>query len=246
MPSLLTAGLVAVLAVTAAAGRPLLAAVVIVVQALFTLGGVRFSSVHAARPAAWLAFAVAAAASIWTVYDGTPGMRPVAAMLGPALVAAVAIQLLRRGGRPGLTASLTLTVAACALAVLPVAWVALRAAEGGVYAVGLGLLGVGAVGLAEGLPLSVTVRRALAVLGAGGLAAGLVLVIDDVAAAVPAVGAVVVASFTALTAVTALAAVDRIGQEAGTHDSVPVPLRVSMPIVTTAPVAYVLGRILVG
>ena len=120
------------------------------------------------------------------------------------------------------------------------------AAEGGVYAVGLGLLGVGAVGLAEGLPLSVTVRRALAVLGAGGLAAGLVLVIDDVAAAVPAVGAVVVASFTALTAVTALAAVDRIGQEAGTHDSVPVPLRVSMPIVTTAPVAYVLGRILVG
>jgi hypothetical protein len=242
----MTAGLVAVLAVTAAAGSPLLAAAVIVVQVLFTLGGVQSSSVHEARPAAWLALAAAVGASVWTVYEGTPGMRPAAALLGPALLGAVAIQLLRRDGRPGLTASLTLTVAACALAILPVAWVALRAAESGVYAVGLGLLGVGIVGLAELMPLPVAVRRALAVLAAGGLAAGLVLVVGAVAAAVPAVGAVVVATFTALTAVTALAAVDRIGAEAATPDAVPTQLRVSLPIVATAPVAYVLGRILVG
>jgi hypothetical protein len=127
-----------------------------------------------------------------------------------------------------------------------VAWVALRAADAGVYAVGLGLLGVGIVGLAEGVPIPVAVRRALAVLAAGGLAAGLVLLVGPVAAAVPAVGAVVVAAFTALTAVTAMAAVDRIGHEAGVHDSVLAPVRVSFPIVATAPVAYVLGRILVG
>ncbi|MGH8825036.1 MAG: hypothetical protein ACRDVN_11220 [Jiangellaceae bacterium] len=246
MQPLMTVGLVAVMAVAAVAGRPLLAAAVIIVQAQFTLGGVRSSSVHEARPAGWLALAVAVAASVWTVADGTASMRPVAALLGPALLAGVAIQLVRRDGRPGLTASLTLTVAACALGVLPVAWIALRSADSGVYAIGLGLLGVGAVGLAEGLPLPVAVRRALAVLVAGGLAAGLVLLFADVAAAVPAVGAVVVAALTALTAVTALAAVDRIGAESGSPESVLAALRVSLPIVTTAPVAYVLGRILVG
>lgn len=242
----MTAGLVAVLAVAAVAGGPLLAAAVIIVQVVFTLGGVWSSSAHEARSAAWLALVVAAAASVWTVYEGTSGMRPAAALLGPALVGAVAIQLLRRDGRPELTRSLTLTVAACTLAVLPVAWVALREADDGVYAVGLGLLGVGIVGLAEGVPLPVAIRRALAVLAAGGLAAGVVLLVGPVAAEVPAVGAVVVATFAALTAVTALAAVDRIGVEAENRDAALLPVRISLPIVATAPVAYVLGRMLVG
>ena len=62
---------------------------------------------------------------IWVIVGDPSELWPVAALLGPAVVAAVMIQLARRGGRQALTASLTMTVAACALAVLPVAWVAL-------------------------------------------------------------------------------------------------------------------------
>ncbi|MGH8774993.1 MAG: hypothetical protein ACRDWI_07400 [Jiangellaceae bacterium] len=247
MSPLLTAALVAVLAVASAAGRPLLAAGVVVVQLVFALGGVRLSAVPAAAAAGWLAAVVGVSGSVWTALDDTTAMRPVAALLGPALVAAVVVQLGRRDGRPGLTVSLTMTVAACTLAALPVAWVALRAADGGAYAVALGLLGVGVVSVAEGLRGSPAVRRGLAVLVAGALAAGLVLLVGDVAAEVPAVGALVVAVFGALIAVTALAAVDRMAGEAGGGAAAALdPLRVTLPIVAAAPVSYVLGRILVG
>jgi hypothetical protein len=113
--------------------------------------------------------------------------------------------------------------------------------------VGLGLLGVGVVAVAEAIPLSPAARRMLAVLVAAGLAAGLVFLIDDVAVTVPAVGAVVVTAFGALTAASALAAVDRLGVESGNRDgAMLVPLYVALPIVAAAPVVYVLGRILVG
>ena len=247
MASVLSTALVAVLAIAAAVGRPLLGAGVAVVQVVFTLGGIRPAAVPALREGAWLALVVSVTASVWLVVGDPSEMWPVAALLGPALVVAVMIQLLRRDGRQALTTSLTMTVAACALALLPVAWLALRGADGGVHAVWLGLLGVGVVVLAELLPTPAAVRRSLAVVLAGALAAALVTVADGVAAAVPAVGGVVVTTFAALTAVTAVAAVDRVGEEMGdsTVDLL-TPLRVTMPIVVAAPVAYVLGRVLVG
>ncbi len=247
MTSVLSTALVAVLAIAAALGRPLLGAGVAVVQVVFTLGGVRPAAVPAIRAGAWLALVVSVGASVWLVVGGSSEMWPVAALLGPALVVAVMIQLIRRDGRHALTTSLTMTVAACALALLPVAWLALRGAEGGVHAVWLGLLGVGAVGLAELLPAPAALRRSLAVVFAGALAAALVAVADGVASTVPAVGGVVVTTFVALTAVAAVAAVDRVGEELGdsTVDLL-TPLRVTMPIVVAAPVAYVLGRVLVG
>ena len=247
MTSVLSAALVAVLAIAAAVGRPLLGAGVAVVQVVFTLGGVRPAAVPAVRAGAWLALVVSVSASVWLVVGDPSEMWPVAALLGPALVVAVMIQLIRRDGRHALTTSLTVTVAACALALLPVGWLALRGAEGGVHAVWLGLLGVGVVGLAELLPAPAALRRSLAVVFAGALAAALVSVADGVAAAVPAVGGVVVTTFAALTAVTAVAAVDRVGEELGdsTIDLL-TPLRVTMPIAVAAPVTYVLGRVLVG
>jgi hypothetical protein len=234
MASVLSTALVAVLAIAAGVGRPLLGAGVAVVQVVFTLGGVRPAAVPALREGAWLALAVSVAASVWLVVGDPSEMWPVAALLGPALVVAVMIQLLRRDGRQALSTSLTMTVAACALALLPVAWLALRGAEGGVHAVWLGLLGVGIVVLAELLPTPAAVRRTLAVVLAGALA-------------VPAVGGVVLTTFAALTAVTAVAAVERVGEEMGdsTVDLL-TPLQVTMPIVVAAPVAYVLGRVLVG
>jgi hypothetical protein len=116
-----------------------------------------------------------------------------------------------------------------------------------VHAVWLGLLGVGVVGLAEVLPIPVAVRRSLAVLLAGALGAGLVFAAEGVADAVPTVGGVVLATVAALTAVTAVAAVDRVAEEVDrTTAGVLTPLRVTAPIVVAAPVAYVLGRVLVG
>jgi hypothetical protein len=247
VPSVLSAVLVAVLALAAAVGRPLLGAGVATVQVLFTLGGVRPAAVPAARPGAWLALVVSVGASAWMVFSDPDDMWPVAALLAPAFVVAIMIQLLRQDGRHDLTMSLAMTVAACSLAVLPVAWLALRAAAGGVHAVWLGLLGVGVVGLAELLPAPAAARRSIGILLAGALAAGLMVVSGGVAAAVPAVGGVVVTAFAALTAVTAIAAVDRVAAEVGGRTASGLtPLRVSLPIVVAAPVSYVLGRILVG
>jgi hypothetical protein len=245
--SVLSAALVAVLALAAAVGRPLLGVGIAAVQVVFTLGGVRPAPVPAARSGAWLALMVSIGASAWMVFADPNGRWPVAVLLGPAFVAAIAIQLGRQDGRRAMTMSLTMTVAACALAVLPVAWLALRATEGGVHAVWLGLLGVGVVGLADALPIPVVARRFLAILLAGGVAAGLMLVAGGVAAAVPKVGGVVVAAFAALSAVIAVAAVDRVAAEAGDGTvSVLTPLRVSLPVVVAAPVSYVLGRVLLG
>lgn len=247
MPWLPASGFIAALALASVAGRTVLAAGVVVVQFVFALGGVRRASVPATRLAGWLALTVGVAGSVWTAFADTADLKPVASLLGPALVVAVVVQLARRDGRAYLTESLTLAVGACALAVLPVAWIALRGADGGAYAVGLGLLGVGVVAVAEAIPLSPAVRRMLAVLVATALAAGLVSLIDDMAEAVPAVGAVVVTAFGALAATSALAAVDRLGVEVGDRDgAMLVPLYVALPIVAAAPVVYVLGRILVG
>ena len=247
MPWLPASGFIAALVLASAAGRTVLAAAIVVVQFVFALGGVRRAAVPAARPAGWLALTVGVVGSVWTAFADTANLKPAASLLGPALVVAMVVQLARTASREYLTESLALAVGASALAVLPVAWISLRGAEGGAYAVGLGLLGVGVVAVAEAIPLSSAARRMLAVLVAAGLAAGLVSLIDGVAAAVPAVGAVVVTAFGALTATSALAAVDRLGVEVGDRDgAMLVPLYVALPIVAAAPVAYVLGRILVG
>jgi hypothetical protein len=245
--SVLSAALVAVLALAAAVGRPFLGAGVAAVQVVFTIGGVRPAAVPAARSGAWLALVVSVGASVWMVVGDPNGMWPIAALLAPAVVVAITIQLARQDGRHAMTGSLAMTVAACALAVLPVAWLALRAAAGGLHAVWLGLLGVGVVGLAELLPWPVPARRSAGILLAGAVAAGLTLVAGGVATTVPAVGGVVVTTFAALTAAAAIAAVDRVTAEAGGSAAGGLTsLRVTLPIVVAAPVSYVLGRILVG
>jgi hypothetical protein len=248
VPSVLSAALVAVLALAAAVGRPLLGAGVAVVQVVFTLGGVRPAPVPAAGAGATLALVVSVGGSIWMVVADPSGIWPVAVLLGLAFVAAITIQLGRHeDGRQAVTMSLSVTVAACALALLPVAWLALRAAEGGASAVLLGLLGVGVVGLVELLPMPAVTRRSVAILLAGAVAAGLMLIAGGGEATVPAVNGVVVTAFAAVAAVVAVAAVDRIAAEAG-DDTVTVvtPLRVTLPVVVAAPVSYVLGRILLG
>jgi sorbitol-specific phosphotransferase system component IIC len=108
------------------------------------------------------------------------------------------------------------------------------------------LLGVGLVGLAELLPMPAVARRPVAILLAGAVGAGLMLVTSGAGAAAPVVSGVV-AAFAAVSAVVAVAAVDRMAAEASDNSvSVLTPLRVTLPIVMAAPVSYVLGRILLG
>jgi hypothetical protein len=254
--SLLAAGLIGVLAVGSAAGGGFLAAGVLVAQVVLVMGAVRVAPVPLANGAAWLALLVGVGATVWTAWSGLPGLAPVAMVLGPAFVLAIVLQLMRRDGRPRLTASLTLTVTACVLTVLPVAWVGLRYADGGNHAVVLGLLGAGIAVLADALGISTMLRRLLAVLVAAAAAAGLVGWLDSLSS-VPPVSAVAVAAFGAVMAIVAVAAVDVLADESRrrqghlmvgqTRDAAVAvtPLRVVMPVVVAAPVVYVLGRILV-
>ncbi|SDU11239.1 hypothetical protein SAMN04488563_0138 [Jiangella alkaliphila] len=278
--SLAVAALAGVLALASASGSTLLAGGLALVIVIFTLGGVAAARAGAARWSAGIALMAGLGALGWTWSEGSSDLTPMAALLGPTLVASIVVQLLRRDGRAGLTTSLALSVTACVLAVLPVALLALRESHDGEYPVGLALLGVGAVGLAESLPMSRAVGRLVGVLLAALGAGALVLTTDWVSEAVPAVSAVVVATFAGLLAAVAFAAVDRLadeftpqpapvavrvggdpaagpGAEAGPGAgaepaplprgaSAFLPLRVSLPFVAAAPVAYVLGRIFVS
>ncbi|MFW6204882.1 MAG: hypothetical protein ACOC96_07905 [Actinomycetota bacterium] len=266
MSLLLAFGLVGVLALAAAVGSELLAAGVAVAQLVFAFGVVRMAPIPGAGRAAWLALITGLAAAGWMASTGTPALTPMAKVLGPVVLVAIVLQLWRRDGRARMTTSLTFMVAAAVLAVLPAAWVGLWHTDSGrgQYAVWLGLLGVGITVLSEMLGVSSALRRLLAVLVSGAVAAGLVTVVDP-ATDLPAVGAVVIAAFGAVMAVAALAGIDRlaaepvrraedgplvVGKTAVTAErdvaAAVSSCRITLPVIVAAPVVYVLGRILVG
>lgn len=258
MPSLLAAGLVAVLALASAAGSPVLAAGVVLVQGLFALGAVRPAGVPGAVTAAWLALGIGVGSSVWLVADDIPRLTPMARLLAAGFLLAIVVQLWRRHGRPMLTTSLSVTAAAVVLAALPASLVALRTADGGVYAVGLGLLGVGIVLVVDGVGGRSVLMRMLAVLGAAAAAVVVVMLVS--LADVPEVGAVVLAAFGALLAVAALYAVERMAAESSSEGepagggtdllqlvAVDIrPLQLTLPIIMAAPVIYLLGRLLIA
>ncbi|TDE01451.1 hypothetical protein [Jiangella asiatica] len=211
--SLAVAALAGVLGLASASGRTLLAGGIALVVLIFTLGAVSAARVRAARWSAAVSLAAGGAALAWTYGEETSDLTPIAAVLGPTLLASVVVQLFGQDGRARLTASLAYSVSACVLAVLPVCWLALRESPDGPYAVGLALLGVGVVGVTETVPISRAVRRLLGVLLAAVVTGALVLTTGWVDEAVPAVSAVVVATFAGLMAAVAFAAVDRLAEE---------------------------------
>ncbi len=181
----------------------------------FALGAVRAAGFPSAGWSAVLALATGAGALTWTYLERTSDLTPIGALLGPTVVLSIAVQLWRRDGRAELTSSLTISVAACVLAVLPVTWVALRESSDGIYSVGFALLGVGAVALADVLPVSRALRRVVGVLVAAVAAGVLVMTVERIGDAVPPVSAVVVAAFAGVIGAIGFAAVDRIADEAG-------------------------------
>ncbi|AYY14517.1 hypothetical protein EF847_19280 [Actinobacteria bacterium YIM 96077] len=227
--SIIAAVLAGVLALASASSPVLFAAGLAVVQVVFALGVVRASGLPSARPAAWLALIAGVGALVWVERSGTPELVPVAAVLGPTVLIAIVVQLLRRDGRGELNRALSLVVAACVLVTLPVIWVALHATSAGVHTVGFALLGVGVVALAEALPASRALRRVLGVVVASSATAVLVTVLESMESAVPAVSAVVIAAFSGVMTGVAFAMADRLAGESGPAGSAGATSQASNP-----------------
>ncbi|HEX4699349.1 MAG TPA: hypothetical protein VH857_08335 [Actinomycetes bacterium] len=177
--------------------------------------------------------AAAADVAVLAADDARPSA-PLAAVLALSLLAAFVVQLFRRDGREGLTASLTATGTAETMVVLGSLWLALDTVRRGDAVLLVAVLALAAVVLADLLPLAGWLRwtaGAVVALGASlAVAAGSDLGVDvtlTVGAA-----ATVVAGLATLVA-----------------RRVPVPhpvLPAVLAALLVAPVAYLLARVLVG
>jgi len=267
VPAILAAGLAGLLLLASVAGDLVLVGAVVLAQVVLLVGLTRTVPVPAAQRAAGLALTAGVVAAVAVALDDSaPNLGIVAPVLGVGLLGALLLELARRHDRSELTASLTYTVTALVLAVLVVSWVVLRTAPGGGTSVAVGLVGVAVVDLAEGLPGPRPMWRLVAIIAAAGAGVALTT-IETVNDAAPPVSVMVIATFTALLAVAAAAIVDRVelelAEERATTGPAPVTggrrrrarrssidgplaLRAALPVTLAAPVAYVLGRILVG
>ena len=115
----------------------------------------------------------------------------VLAALGLSVVLAFGHQILRRDGRPRLAESVAATVAGAAVAALATGWVAAAAVQPDAVLVGAG--GVAAALLVTALPWPQRITGALALVAAGAAAAAVAGVAQDVRAVEGAVLGVVVA-----------------------------------------------------
>ncbi len=170
--------------------------------------------------------------------DETRPMAHVGAVLAVALLASVAVQLLRRDGRSGLTGALTATGSAVVVAGLGAAWLALDAARDGT-----GLLLVAAVAAAAAPAADLAGSALRLPRWAGGVAA----------AVVAAATGAVVAGWSDLDLPVALAAAlgaavaARLGALLAGRVPVPHPLLPAvLPALLVAPATYVLARVLHG
>lgn len=253
MPALAAAALAGLLALAAIAGQPVLAAGVLFVQGMLAVGAVRSLALPSAHRVAALAMVAAATATMLLAFvaDGAD-LSLAAPVLGLAFVPAVAIQLGRRDGRSALTLALSSSLLLVALAVLPAFWVALVDAgrgRAGLPTVLLSLTGVAAAALVEMVPGSRALVRTVGVVAAGAASALLSALVPAVAEEVPAVSALAIATCSSLLAAATWAVLDRVAAEASSRwvpDEALRWWRAAGPLAAVAPVAYVLGRVLVG
>lgn len=216
-----------------------LALAVLLVQGLLVAAWHRSLEVPGAAGGALVAGAAAVAAVALVLADD--GDRPLAvlpALLAGAVLAGLGHQLSRRDGRSRLVASLAATLTLAALAVLAAAAVPAQASEGGAPL-------VAAAAVPAGL-----VAAALALRGRAGGPGWLDL---GAVAAIPLFVAVVVLAFTDLRAGAAVAVAVAAGVASWTASLLagrtPAPdpsVAAALPLALAGPVAYVLGRLLVG
>ena len=218
---------------------PVLLIAVLLVQGILVVGWFPALRVPGAAGGQVVVGSVAVAADIAVLAaDETRPLEHVAAVLGLALLAALAHQLVRRDGRVELTASLTATGAAAVLTGLAAAWLALDVSRAGTGLLVLAAAAAAAAPLADMAAGPAGLGRWVGFLGA---------------AAATGLAAVAVAATTSVSLAAALAAgaggaiTARLAVLLANRAVAPHPLlSAALPAVLVAPAVYLLGRVLVG
>ena len=235
MPAALTLALAAALALGAYAGDVVLLLAVLVVQGLLVSGWHRALDVPGALGGVVLAGAVAVAADVLLlVRDDARPLTPVTGVLGVAVLGALIHQLARRPDRARLTASLTATMTLVALVALAALFLPAAQTRGEAALAALVALAAAVAVAADLLPSVPLVRAAVAVaagVAVGGLIGALTGLAVGPAVLMGGVGSAVGAAGTAL-----------VRREPRPD----LATAAAVPLALAGPVAYVLGRILVG
>ncbi|HEX3827653.1 MAG TPA: hypothetical protein VHV82_10315 [Sporichthyaceae bacterium] len=266
-------GIAALCVVAALIGQAALVVPVLGAQVLLVLGWYSVIGVPGWELGAGLAIGCGLVGDLAMVVRGDdPSLGPLAGVLGPGVLGAIAVQLLRRDGRARLTASIT---AACTAAVLSVLGATLVAERGSTQGRAVTVVAVVAAGVATAVlasPMRAEVAEALAVpaavLVAGVLAGPVgdleiwhVLVIAFAAAVLAAAGRRA-AAFAAYDLAhrplqpaaegagggraAGRAARRAAAREARRSGDAILVLGSALPFVLASPASYVLGRLLVG
>jgi hypothetical protein len=235
MPAALTLALAGALALSAHAGETPLAVAVLVVQGLLVWGWYDALDVPGRAGGSILAGAAAVTADVLLlVREDTRALTPVAGVLAVAMIGAMVHQLARRRGRERLTESLTATMTLVVLATLGALFIATEQTLGGSALVELAALSAAVAAGASLVPLPAGPLAAIAAVG--GLVLGLLVAVLTDLSVGPAVTTGAAAAATALAAITFV-------RRAKQPDLVTTG---ALPLLSVAPVAYILGRILVG
>jgi hypothetical protein len=235
MPAALTLALAGALSLAAYAAEAPLALAVLVIQALLIWSWYDALDVPGRSVGSVLAGAAAVTADVLLlVRDDTRALTPVTGVLAVAMIGAIVHQLARRDGRERLTESLAATMTLVVLATLGALFVATQQTLGGPALVALAALSAGVAAGASMVPLPTALVAGIA--AAGGLVLGLLAAaITDLS-----VGpALTTGAAAAATALAAIMFVRRMKQP-------DLATAAALPLLSVAPVAYVLGRILVG
>ena len=222
---------------------PLLFAALVVTQAVVVATWHRCLGVPGATGGAAVAGAAAISADVLAL-DGARD-RPlshVPAVLALAVLAALVHQLARRDGRDRLTASLTATVSLAALAALGSAYVAsLDVEDGPALVTAAGVAAVLVVfGVFSRRRSGASNRYDIVVVTAAGAASAVVMVALEGLEVGPAL------AVSGVSALVAWVASVLVARASGSDTREGAALGAALPILVAGPVAYVLGRLLVG
>jgi hypothetical protein len=235
MIAIVAAVLAATVALAALAPTAVLLLAVALAQGLLVSRWFAALGVTGAAGGAVVAGAAALTADVLVVVrEDTEPLASVAAVLALAMLAAFLHQLVRRDGRPDLTASLAATTSLAVITVLGAGYLAADLSRGGSALVAVAALAAGAATALDAVTLPGPVRASI------GLAAALVLsiavgLLTDLGAA----AAALVAAGCAATAAGAVTMARRMWH--------PEPIVcAALPLVLAGPAAFVLGRLLLG
>lgn len=237
-PAALTAALGLLMAGGAAVGKPGLAVVLVVLQAVTAAGWFRLNGMWPARQGIALAFLSGVTADIGLlVANGDHGPEVLIGTLGVWLLLILVLQLRHHGSADERMSSLTATSASTLLTVLAAGCLATATSDAGSDPVVVGAVAVALAALARALPLPAAASVVVSLLAAAatGFATG------------PATG---MSGGDAVLLAAACGVCALIGLRVASYDFpsrfVHFTAGVALPLTAAAPAVYVLGRVLTG